>query len=151
MKPSFTDNGQTADCETTCDVRSMTDTCVERHQNKKLIATWLNREENDVGTPDYTVWGDGSPATIQAFRRHELDSHFWSVNERDQLEKHIFPDIVGRVSFEPDVGDWVVRGQGVVASGLDLRDLDVSDGEIIGALYLLPVYYRSDIIRTVAS
>jgi hypothetical protein len=151
MKPSVTDNGQTADRETTCDVRSMTDTCVERHQNKKLIATWLNREENDVGTPDYTVWGDGSPATIADFRIHELDSHFWRVNEMDQLEKHLFPDIVGRVTFEHDVGDWVVRGEGVVTGGLDLPDPDVSDSEIIGALYLLPIYYRSDVIRTATS
>jgi len=83
--------------------------------------------------------------------QHELDTHFWTVNERDQLEKHMFPGIVGRVTFDRDVQDWVVRGEGVVTAGLDLRDPDVSDSEIIGALYLLPVYYRSDVIRTVRS
>jgi hypothetical protein len=151
MKPSFSEDGQIADHETAGDVRCTTDTCVERRHNKKLIATWKNREDNDVGTPDRSVWEDGSPATIDDFRLHELDSHFWTVNDCDQLEKHIFPDIIGRVAFEPNVADWVVRGEGVVTAGLDLRDPDASDSEIIGALYLLPIYYRSTVTRVVSS
>ncbi|HSY35611.1 MAG TPA: hypothetical protein VK814_07675 [Acidobacteriaceae bacterium] len=59
----------------------------------------------------------------------------------------MFPDIVADVTFDPLVGDWVVRGQGVVPGALDVKDPNVPDSEIIAALFTFPTYYRPRINR----
>jgi hypothetical protein len=124
-----------------------TDSGTGLHGHKRLIAKWTNMDDNDIGTPEFVVWEDGSPATGIDFRKHELDTHFWAVSDQGHLEKHMFPEIVGKVTFDQDAKDWIVRGEGVVTAALDLKDSCVSDGEIIGALYLLPIYFRSKINR----
>lgn len=147
MREDFSEGSWTVSRESNDGIPGNTNTCTGLHRHKRLIATWTNREDNDIGNPEIVVWEDGSPATAADFRRNEYDTHFWAVNDEDHIEKHMFPNIVGEVTFDRDVRDWVVRGEGVVTAALDLKDPSVSEGEIIGALYLLPIYYRSIVIR----
>lgn len=147
MREDFSDGVWTVNRKGNDGNPSSTSTCTGLYRYRRLIATWLDPEDNDIGTPDIVVWDDGSPATVADFREHAYDTHFCAVNDHFQLEKHLFPDIVGEVKFEHDVHDWVVRGDGVVTAALDLKDPSASESEIIGALYLLPIYYRAVVIR----
>jgi hypothetical protein len=60
---------------------------------------------------------------------------------------HMFCDIVADVSYEENVQDWVVRGQGVIQAALDVKNPQALDGDIYGALINLPTLYKVRIIR----
>jgi hypothetical protein len=148
MREDFDDGAQWDDREWDDEVLCAIDKCLSERHLKRLIAIWFERENDDSGDPDIVVWGDGTVATVVDFRLHELDTHFYRASGYGWLEKHMFPDIVGEVSFERDLQDWVVRGEAVITFGLDLKDPEASESEIIGALYFLPIYYRSNVVRS---
>ncbi len=147
MREDFDDGALWDDSEWDNKVLCAIDQYMDERQLKRLIAIWFGRTNDDSGDPDILVWGDGTVATVADFRRHELDTNFYRVSGYDWLEKHMFPCVVGKVTFDRDAQDWVVRGQSVVTFGLDLKDPESSDSEIIGALHFLPIYYRSEVVR----
>ena len=65
-----------------------------------------------------------------------------------EIQKHLFPDISGIVSFENQSRDWVVQGTGVIVTALGLPHPDASDFEILDRIHNLPVVYAVRIIRT---
>jgi hypothetical protein len=113
----------------------------------KLIAKWSLGQEPGIEKPSLVVWEDGSPATLADFRTHELDTRILYSNDDGETDCHMFPDIVAYVSFEENVQDWVVRGQGVIPAALDVKNPQALDGDIYGALISLPTLYKARIIR----
>jgi hypothetical protein len=116
----------------------------------KLVATWISEQDSSVDDPSTVVWEGGTQGTLQDFRAHGLDTHFWYTDERGCVQKHMFPYIVGEVSYEKNVEDWVVRGRDVVTTALNLKDPKAVDIHILAFLFTLPIYYKSQIIRQVA-
>lgn len=114
--------------------------------DKRLKATWDGaREPGDE--PSNVCWEDGRSATLEDFHAHELDTHFWAEDDDGRLSKFMFPDIVAGVVFVQAIKDWVVHGEGVVATALGLADPNASEENIIAALFTLDTVYRSRIIR----
>jgi hypothetical protein len=113
----------------------------------KIVATWEQGRGPDADGPTSVVWENGDRATLEDYRRHELDTHFWVENDRCGMEKHMFPEIVADVAFDSIVRDWVVTGQGVDPAALDVKDPNVPDSEVIAALFTFLTYYRSRICR----
>ncbi|RZU38829.1 hypothetical protein [Edaphobacter modestus] len=98
--------------------------------------------------PHSVGWEDGSPATLQDYREHAEDTYSLVVNRAQGFEQHIFPVIVGEVRFETNVGDWVVRGPGVVTAACDVKNPNAPDDEIYAAIATFPVAYKVRIIRS---
>jgi hypothetical protein len=113
---------------------------------KRLKATWEEASEPG-GEPSTVTWEDGRATTLEDFHGHELDTHFWAQDDDGRLTKYMFPEIQAEVVFDQDVSDWIVRGQGVVTTALDLADPNALDESVVAALFNLEMVYRSRIIR----
>ena len=98
--------------------------------------------------PHFVKWSDGRAATVDDYRRHQLDTHTFRVDGSNLLERHIFPDIVAEVTFDRDAKDWVVRGPGIATVGLELNNPNAKDDEIMAELYTFPIVYRAKILRS---
>src|SRR6266481_581006 len=101
----------------------------------KLIASWTMNQDASMDEPSSVKWGDGTAATLDDFRAHQLDTHTFRFDGSNHLERHMFPEIVAEVTFDRDAKDWVVRGPGVTTVGLELNDPNAKDDEIMAALY----------------
>jgi hypothetical protein len=113
----------------------------------RLIATWT--KDQDVGTelPSSLKWNNGTPATLDDYERHQLDTHSLHASDDGGMESHMFPEIVAEVTFHRDVQDWVVTGPGVATVGLELHDPNAKDERIIAELYSFPLVFRANIVR----
>lgn len=67
-------------------------------------------------------------------------------NRAQEIEQHIIPGVVGDVTFELNVADWVVRGPGVVTAALDVKNPNVPSDEIYAALATFPTVYKVRIL-----
>jgi hypothetical protein len=120
----------------------------KKGDDMKLIGKWSCGQEPGTEEPSSVIWEDGSPATMADFRTHELDTRILYSNG-GETECHMFPDIVADVSFEQNVQDWVMRGQGVVPAALDVKNPNALDCDIYAALITFPtVVYKVRIIRS---
>jgi hypothetical protein len=113
----------------------------------KLIAKFIVDEDFDRLESQSVVWEDGTRATLADYRKHDLDTHLLVSNDAGEVERHIFPDIVAAVSFETNVGDWVVRGPSVATAGLEIGDANAPDEVIYASLATFPIVYKARIIR----
>lgn len=114
----------------------------------KLIGKWSRGQEPGIEEPFSVVWEDGSPATMADYRTHEVDTRIRYSSNDGETECHMFPDIVADVSFEQNVQDWVVKGQGVIPAALDVKNPQALDGDIYAALITLPTVYKARIVRS---
>ena len=113
----------------------------------RLIAKWKPELEPAYDEPSSVVWEDGTPATLNDYRTHELDTHSLHATDNGGMECHMFPEIVAEVTFHRDVQDWVVTGPGVATVGLELHDPNAKDEQIIAELYTFPLIFRANIVR----
>jgi hypothetical protein len=113
----------------------------------RLIAKWKPKMEPAYDEPSSVVWEDGTAATLNDYRTHELDTHSSHASDDGGTECHMFPDIGAEVTFDRDARDWVVRGPGVATVGLDLHDPNAKDEQITAELYTFPLVYRANVIR----
>jgi hypothetical protein len=113
----------------------------------RLIAKWKPKMEPAYDEPSSVVWEDGTAATLNDYRTHELDTHSSHASDDGGTECHMFPDIVAEVTFDRDARDWVVRGPGVATVGLELHDPNAKDEQIIAELYSFPMVFRANIVR----
>jgi hypothetical protein len=113
----------------------------------KLIAKWSRGQEPGIEEPSSVVWEDRSPATMADYRAHELDTRISYSDDDGVAQCHMFPDVIADVSFEQEVWDWVVRGQGVIPAALDVKNPQALDGDLYAALISLPTLYKARIIR----
>jgi hypothetical protein len=114
----------------------------------KLIAKWNRGQETSIEAPVSVVWEDGSSATLTEYRAHELDTRILHSNDDGEMECHVFCDLVADVSFEQNVQDWVMRGQGVIPAALDVKNPNAPDCDIYAALITFPNVYKARIIRS---
>jgi hypothetical protein len=114
----------------------------------KLIAKWNRGQEPGIEDPSSVAWEDGCPATLADFRTHDLDTYFLCSNDDSDVERHMLPDVIVDVSFEQNVQDWVMRGQGVIPAGLDVKNPNAPDFDIYAALITFPTVYKARIIRS---
>jgi hypothetical protein len=59
----------------------------------ELIAKWIKGLDSSQEEPSSVVWEDGRPATIADYRKHEFDTCFLRLNNRGEMERHLFPNI----------------------------------------------------------
>jgi hypothetical protein len=65
------------------------------------------------------VWEDGTPATPNDYRAHELDTRSLHATDNGGIECHMFPKIVAEVKFHRDEQDWVVTAPAFRPSAWD--------------------------------
>jgi len=116
----------------------------------RLIACWTPNQDPGMEIPTSLKWGDDSPATLEDFIRHQLDTHTFVTGRFGEREQHIFPDVVAEVIFDRLADDWVVRGPGVVTAALELHNPEATDDEIAAELFTFSTVYRAQIVRTTA-
>ena len=97
--------------------------------------------------PCWIRWGDGTAATLDDYREHQLDTHSLRFDDPDYIVLDMYPDIVAEVMFDRYAQDWVVTGPGIATVGLELHDPNAKDEQIIAELYCFPLVYRANIIR----
>jgi len=114
----------------------------------RLTARWQKDQDTTREEPCSIKWSDGTSATLNDYRSHQLDTHSLRFDEPDHVALDIYPDIVAEVTFDRDARDWVVRGTGVATVGLELHDPNAKDEQIIAELYTFPIVYRANIIRS---
>jgi hypothetical protein len=113
----------------------------------KLIAKWKPELEPAYDEPSSVVWEDGTPATLNDYRTHELDTHSLHASDDGGIECHVFPDIVADVTFDANVHDWVMSGQDLNPAALGLNDPAATDEAILAEIFTFPTVYRHRIIR----
>jgi len=115
----------------------------------RLIARWTKDQDTSMEEPYSVRWDDGTAATLNDYRKHQLDTRTLRFDAQDCAELHMYPDIVVDVTFDQNVGDWVVCGPGIVTVGLELNDPDATDEQIVAELHTFPFIYRANsIIRS---
>ncbi len=112
-----------------------------------LIASWNRHQDMSMELPSSVKWEDGSPATLEDYREHELDTHTFVDEFPDHVEKHMFPNVVAEVVYDSAAGSWVISGRGVRPQSLDLPDPQAKDEEIYSELYTFPIVYKAIIKR----
>jgi hypothetical protein len=113
----------------------------------KLIAKWKSELDPAHDEPSSVVWEDGTLATLNDYRTHELDTHRLHVSDEGEVQRHMHPDIVAEITYEPNVHDWVMRGQDVNSAALELHDPNATDVQILAEVFTFPTVYRHRIIR----
>jgi hypothetical protein len=111
-----------------------------------LVARWAWNQDSSTEPPVSVTWGDGRPATYSDYLSHRLDTHEL-VETAVGLECRMYPQIEGHVRYDFYAGTWFLTGDGIEETSLSLTDPDATDGEIMAALYELPVVYRCQIHR----
>jgi hypothetical protein len=69
------------------------------------------------------------------------------VSDEGEVQRHMYPDIVAEITYEPNVQDWVMRGQDVNTAALELHDPNATDVQILAEVFTFPTVYRHRIIR----
>jgi hypothetical protein len=113
----------------------------------ELIASWTMNQDASVDEPSSGKWGDGTVATLDDYRAHQLDTHTFRFDGSTHFERYMFPDIVADVTFDANVHDWVMSGQDVNPAALGLNDLAATDEAILAEIFTFPTVYRHRIIR----
>lgn len=111
-----------------------------------LIARWPT-EDAMLESPSVVRWEDGSPATLEDYHKHLVDTHTWVLDSRGGIEQRIFPDIVADVRYDPLAGVWGLSGQSVQPAALSLTDPNATDEQIVAELYTFPLTYCARIHR----
>jgi hypothetical protein len=91
-------------------------------------------------------WSDGSPATVDDYLIHVLDTHI-CMSRSDGIELHMFPDVIADVRYDDFARTWVIGGIGVTPAALGLTDPNAPDVQIVAELYTYPIVYRARIHR----
>ena len=111
-----------------------------------LIAKWKSNQDPSTDRPASVVWGDGRAATHADYLHHVLDTH--ELTETDGgFECRIYPEIAGHVRYDSWAHRWIVSGEGIETTALDLSNPDSTDHEITAELSTLPVIYKCHIHR----
>jgi len=113
----------------------------------KLIAKWKPELEAAYDEPSSVVWEDGTPATLNDYRAHELDTHRLHASDDGGMERHMFPEVVADVTFDTNVQDWIISGRDVNSAALRLHDPSATDGQILAEVFTFPTVYKHRIIR----
>lgn len=113
-----------------------------------LIAKWKPGADPAVEAPADIRWEDGRPATLEDYVDHLDDTHRLHHESDETLVCTMFPKIMAEVQFDPVISHWICEAPGHSEVLVDLPPTpDVSDDEIIAALYSSPIVYRATIRR----
>ncbi len=63
----------------------------------KLIAVWDHSQDFSTEHPRCVRWEDGSQATLDAYIEHSIGTRILREDHPDQIELHMFPDVVADV------------------------------------------------------
>jgi hypothetical protein len=113
----------------------------------KLIAEWHHSQDISTEQPCSIRWGNGRRATLDTYIEHSLDTRVLRENAGEQVELHMFPDVVADVTYDEFAGSWVVKDGGFGGWSLEIADRAAKDHELIAALSTFPVVYRATILR----
>jgi hypothetical protein len=116
----------------------------------RLIASWTPDQDPSTEMPTAVKWEDGTPATLDDFAKHQLDTYTLRTGRDGGMERHIFPSISVEVVYDWFAKDWVMKGSGVITAALELHNPDATDVQITAELFTFPVVYRANIVRTPA-
>jgi hypothetical protein len=109
-----------------------------------LIAQWSAKQQH--GEPPAAVaWSDGTPATIDDFKKHKNDTHMFVHGPNGTSEQRMLPNVIADVAFDEALGVWVVAGNGVTPVATFLADREAPRYRIVAELRYLPIHYRCKI------
>jgi hypothetical protein len=111
-----------------------------------LIATWTHDQNITTDPPTTVRWSDGRSASVTDYTTHSLDTHVF-VDGPAGIELRMFPDITAEVHYDQAVGSWILTGDGVETTSLELDDPQAKDEQIIAETFTLPMVYRTSIRR----
>lgn len=114
----------------------------------RLIATWTSDQNPATEMPRSLKWDNGTPATMDDYRAHSLDTHSLHASGDGGMECHMFPDLVAEVVYDWFANDWVVKGRGVVTAALELHNPNATNEQITAELFTFPIVYRAKIVRS---
>jgi len=112
-----------------------------------LIAVWGKNKDEYYDGPDFVRWANGNAATLENYRNHIGDTHFWVEKGIHGREMHMCPDVIAIVTYDPYGGVWVAKGHGVETTGIGITDPLAPDDQIVAALNTGRMTYRVRIIR----
>ncbi len=113
----------------------------------RLIASWTPDQEPGTEMPTELQWEDGTPASLDDYRAHFLDTHSLHEGKDGGMEWHMYPDILGEIVYDVFAKDWVVRSPGLPTVALEVHDPDATDDRLTTELFSLPIVYRATIVR----
>ncbi len=112
----------------------------------KLIVQWGPAETADFQVPVEVRWEDGSPATIEDYRKLHLCTQ--SVHSAETgLVTVICPDIVAVTKYDSAKGHWVLS-VGDQFMDLDETDPNASDESLDRELSTHPMIFQSTFDRS---
>ena len=66
----------------------------------RLIASWTSDQEPGTEMPTTLKWEDGTPATLDDFAQHQLDTRTLVAGRDGGMEQHFFPDVFAEIVFD---------------------------------------------------
>jgi len=65
----------------------------------RLTAYWRKDQDTAMEEPYCIRWGNGTVATLDDYRQHQLDTHNLKFNDPDWIQLDMYPDIVAQVGI----------------------------------------------------
>ena len=112
----------------------------------RLLAYWGPEKTADFQIPVEVKWEDGSPATLEDYKKHHLCTQSVQPTERG-LVTVLCPDIVAVTSYDSAKGHWVLYADGGHMD-LDETDPNASDEILDRELTTHPMIYQSTFDRS---
>lgn len=115
----------------------------------RLIVYWGPDERANFQIPEEVKWEDGTPATLDDYARHQLDTQCTDRNNRGSVTV-IFPDVVATTHYDTAIGHWICQDPKLTVPPivLDETDPNASDETLRSELIMYPVSYKSTFDRS---
>lgn len=115
--------------------------------SKQLIVFWGTDEEADYQVPKEVKWEDGTPATIEDYRKYQSCTRTSQLSDKGHATV-LFLDVHSETRFDNSKGHWVV--QATNGDVLDLLETDpnASDKMLLKEISMNPVIYRTTVNRS---
>ena len=111
-----------------------------------LIATWKIAQDLTIDHPSTIRWADGDPASFDDYLTYSSATHTFVVR-KDGVELHMYPAVVGDVSYDLRARRWIMNLGVAPGVFLDVADPSAPDDQILAELFTYPVIYRVRIHR----
>ena len=115
--------------------------------SQRLIVYWGTDEEANYQIPKEVKWGDGSPATLEDYRKYQSSTRTSQLAERGHATV-LFPDVSSVTRFDTLKGHWVLAASNGDVLDLVETDPNASDTALLAEISNNPVIYQTTVDRS---
>jgi hypothetical protein len=115
--------------------------------SQRLIVFWGPENEADYQTPNEVKWEDGTPATLEDYRKHQSSTRTSQLTDRGHATV-LFPDVSSVTRFDVPKGHWVVEASNGDVLDLLEADPNASDQTLLKEISMNPVIYQTTVDRS---